>query len=275
MLLTVGLAVAGAVVGAIVTVIVGLYFYRRGLRHSLSLYTLGTSEPFAEIDPAIRQELKMEFRERDVKDLTEIYLLCANDGVSAISNYKEPLTFSLPEGASLIDASISYISPETPTMHLEKADDHFSVEFPVFNSNKFFILKALVNGKISYSKLACTIIADNLPPTLKINDNAKITVGEKPERNYDDVVAGIVAVLAGGAVAWVLHLLITLAAPVNPLNVIAGILTGICGLLVLMSGIAAIVFDGIPAIRPRRHFSMPEELKEHVYPYHRKKSSYQ
>jgi hypothetical protein len=120
-LATVGLTIIAALVGIAATFIASLYFFNRSLKHRFAIYALSTSQPFSGIDPEIRDNLKIEFHKLEVEDLTVIYLLCANEGVHAIQGYIHPLTFSLPGGTGLVDASVSYVFPEKRKIDVEQS----------------------------------------------------------------------------------------------------------------------------------------------------------
>lgn len=259
-LVTVGVPIIAALAGIVATVFASLYFFRRSLKHRFAIYSLSESQPFSDIDPEIRDELKMEFRKLEVKDLTVIYLLCANEGVNAIRGYIHPLTFSLPGDASMVDASVSYTYPEKRSIDVEQSASSFSAKFEILNPGDYFVIKALIQGKVSYRNLTCTITAENLPPDLPIESGARVAVGNEPRREYASLTTGLLLLIGGLATAWVLYLVFTLAPSVNPINVVCIILAAILALFSLGIGALGFLAEATDAFRPVKHFAIPIEI---------------
>jgi hypothetical protein len=122
------------------------------------------------------------------------------------------------------------------------------------------VIKALINGKVSYRGLACTITAENLPPELPVESGARVAVGDQPRREYYALIFGLFILIGGLAVGWVVYLVLTLAPPINPLNVACIILSGVFAFVSLIMGIFASLMEATETFRPTKHFAIPIEI---------------
>jgi hypothetical protein len=162
------ISIFGIAVGIIVTVLVSRHFFKRSLKKSLTPYIQFHSSPLTRIDPKVREQLEVKYQGQIIDNLHEIQFLVANTGDSSIRDIIEPLTLDIPEGSSVLDATILYINPKGRSIKLQLSKDKKKVifEIPLLNSGDFFITKILLNGSPRTDDFTFSISAEYLPPTL-------------------------------------------------------------------------------------------------------------
>lgn len=165
-------AILGIGVGVLATLLVSRHYYRRSTRKSLRPYLILSSPVFAGIDKEVRQNLHFMFRDKEVVELHHLEFLVANDGERAVSNLLEPLRMRLPAGVEILDASILYRSPESlqASIGMEAGSRGEAVvvfKFPLLNKREYFLVKLLVSGHIPSDALDFTVLADDLPRSIK------------------------------------------------------------------------------------------------------------
>jgi len=160
--LTVGL------VGIIGTFFFSRHYFQRSLDKSLTPYIVFSSSPLRGIDSVVRKALEIKYQEHFIETLYEIEFLIANTGEKAIRDVIEPLSLEIPDGATLLDASLLHVAPEGRTVNLEISQNKKNVffDFPVLNKKDFFIAKLLLNGEVKEKDFKFQIVADDLPPFL-------------------------------------------------------------------------------------------------------------
>jgi hypothetical protein len=258
---TVLLSIAGLVLGAVITVLVSLYFYNRSLRHRFGVYRISHSEPFSRIDPSIKKALNINFRGQRIENLTVLNLLFANEGVSAIRDCIAPPSISFPRGVSLVDASLEYVYPEGRSVDIEHSRNNFQANFPILNPGEYFVVKVLLDGEIWYAGLECTITADNLPPKIRIKDGEGITRIEKKKRpDYGGVVVSCVALALGVSVLWQMYLSIRHLWLLNTLNVASAAGAATVGVPLAAIGLVAICVTTVGLFKPGRRFVLPRQM---------------
>jgi hypothetical protein len=162
------LSLGSLIVGIVASVWVSAYYFRKGLRKSLTPYVQFYSSPFKGIDPTVKKALEVTYQGTPVDELYEVQFLIANTGDKAIRDLIEPLTFPVPEKCELLDASLLHLDPPELRVELIVCEDRraFKLNFPLLNSNDFFVLKVLLNGTPKFTELKFTVLVDELPPTL-------------------------------------------------------------------------------------------------------------
>jgi hypothetical protein len=198
------LSLGSLIVGIVATVLVSAYYFRKSVRKSLTPYVQFYSSPFKGIDPAVKKALQVTYLGTPVDELYEVQFLIANTGDKAIRDLIEPLTFSVPEKCSLLDASLLHLDPPELKIELIVSEDRQDVKlsFPLLNSNDFFVLKVLLNGTPKFNELKFSILVDELPPTLKPERLNFDAVGTSRKRKVE------FSLLAGGLITALLGLVL-------------------------------------------------------------------
>ncbi|CAB3859107.1 hypothetical protein LMG26788_02166 [Achromobacter pulmonis] len=179
------LSLGSLIVGVVATVWVSAYFFRRSFKKSLTPYVQFTSKPFEGISPDVRRALAVTYAGVAVEDLFEIQFVVANTGDKAIRDLIEPLSLSLPENSTLLDASILYQEPSELKTTLSISEDRrgIFIDFPLLNKGDFFVLKVLLNGAPKPHELKFSILVDELPRTLPTQRLSIGEIGTPTERN--------------------------------------------------------------------------------------------
>jgi hypothetical protein len=197
------LTLVSLVVGAALSVLVSRYYFKRSLNYRLNVYRLGSSRVLAGIDPEIRKELSITFRDVTVEQLTTITLLVANQGVHPIKDPIKPLTITLPDGASFVDASFPFIFPDGRAVQGNLASaNSFVCDFKILNPDEYFLVKLLISGDVRPRAVKCEVTAENLPPQLKVQNPPNVVSGNDSRSKLGGFdlfifVMGIVVALLG------------------------------------------------------------------------------
>jgi hypothetical protein len=144
----------------------------RSVSKRLGIYMLLDSLVFSGIDADVKGRLNFIFQDKPVEDLQQLIFLIANSGERAISNVIEPLAFTLPSSAEVLDISILHRSPAdlATTIGQSRVDTGGTkVELisPLMNKGDFFVVKLLLSGRLETRGLRFSILADDIPRTLR------------------------------------------------------------------------------------------------------------
>ena len=165
-------AAIGLVLGVIATVLVSRYYFLRSVDKNLSVFSLLDANVFAGIARDVRSNLHFMFQNKEVQDLQQVVLLIANDGERAISNVMEPLSVQLPQGIDVLDASLLHRHPDNLKASIRQKDTPagpaLDFVFPLLNKGEFFVAKLLISGSVSIRELPFTMLADDLPRSVKV-----------------------------------------------------------------------------------------------------------
>jgi hypothetical protein len=206
---------ASIVVSVIVTVLVSRYYFQRSTRKCLKAYLLVNSEIFAGIEPEVREQLHFAFRGAEVEVLQQVEFLIANVGERAISGLIEPLRLTFPMGVRILDAVILHKTPESLTASVtiepeipEKRGVIVTINFPLLNKRDYFLVKILLGGLVRTENLECTLLADDLPRSIKFELLPRRALQEKkPKIEWLPLaVAGFLWLIAA-SMGWGLFLL--------------------------------------------------------------------
>lgn len=279
---------AGIILGIVATILVSRYYFLRSIDKRLSIYGLLNSFVFAGITPDVRKLLQFRFKDKEVNELQQLVFLVANDGERAISNIIEPLTFVIPSDVEVLDASILHRQPEALQAQIEietttASGTRLLLQFPLLNKGEFLIVKLLLSGHISVKDISLSVLADDLPRSLKVQ--------QLPPNSFSDSGYEIEWGLAGIALLillfpiWVcywLYLLWNMQPDLFPypwasyaisakslLLIVPGVIFLALFFLTGISMLSAAFFNGEfpPSRRPR--FPLPKELRGVVSPYQR------
>lgn len=278
-------AAIGVILGALATVLASRYYFLRSINKRLGVYRLLNSLAFAGIAPDVRKQLNFRFQDKEVNELQQLVFLVANDGERAISNVIEPLTLIIRPGVEILDASILHRHPEGLEAQIVTAPAapeglRISFTFPLLNKGEFFVVKLLLSGRMSVDDLSLSILADDLPRSLRLKELppwAAEARGYKFEWGLA-VAAGVVLLFP----AWICHVAYLLhgarrelfpfpwssfvVSPQSVLLLIPGALLLILFSLLGLAMLGAAIFGGeFPPSRGPR-FPLPKELRGAVFP---------
>jgi|GEM_PF-4437277 len=163
-------AIASVLIGVAATFVADHIYFRRSLRKALTPYVQFSSSPMSRMNAKVRAELDVSFRGQPVCNLYEVQFLIANTGATPIRDIIEPLSILIPDGCTLLDANVVYISPTGRKISLYALPEKNKVNFDihVLNGGEFFIVKLVINGDPDLSSFVFEIVADGLPPTLEL-----------------------------------------------------------------------------------------------------------
>jgi hypothetical protein len=178
------IALASIFIGVATTFFASRHYYRRSVDKELTPFIQMQSNVLSSIDKEVKSDLHIEYKGVKVENLQQVQFLIANTGERAIRDMIKPLSLHLPNDVEVMDASILYVSPEGREVSLEVSEKDYSVNFnfSLLNKDDFFIFKLLLKGAPERKELKFSIVADDLPPTLKIQ---RLTYNqiEKEEKN--------------------------------------------------------------------------------------------
>lgn len=196
--LTIGLTIGGIIFGAIMTYVVSKYFFNKGIKKkSLTPYRQFSSRLFSKLDPELKKDLIVSYRNHKVDNLTQVQFLVANDGDVSIRDIIEPLRLRIPKENTIFSVSIIHIEPDGRNISYKIIDSETEniIEFniPLLNPREFFVFKLLLQDslpeeekdkerKITYS---FTITADDLQPKLSISGLPYSYYEEDKNKKYD------------------------------------------------------------------------------------------
>jgi hypothetical protein len=161
--------IVGIIVGILVTIAVGHYYFKRSVNKRLSVYLVLSNRLFSGIDKKVRQSLRFSLSGKDVKDLHQVEFIVANDGDRAISNCIAPLTLVLPKESVLLDVSILHKSPNNLDVNpvvKEATPTSIAFNVPLLNKGDYFLVKLLVDGHVNTPEIPFSILCDDLPRSL-------------------------------------------------------------------------------------------------------------
>jgi hypothetical protein len=178
------IALASIFIGVATTFFASRHYYRRSVDKELTPFIQMQSNVLSSIDKEVKSDLHIEYKGVKVENLQQVQFLIANTGERAIRDMIKPLSLHLPNDVEVMDASILYVSPEGREVSLQVSEKDYSVNFnfSLLNKDEFFIFKLLLKGAPERKELKFSIVADDLPPTLKIQ---RLTYNqiEKEEKN--------------------------------------------------------------------------------------------
>lgn len=188
----------GIVVSVIATCIVSKHYFSKSLHKSLTPFIHFQSAPLVGIDPEVRKNLQIRYKDKEIENLYEVQFLIANTGAKAVNNIIEPLCLAIAKDNKLLDANILFSSPEGRKIDREicHKDNTVKLIFPLLNRGEFFITKLLINGIPKTNDFSFTITADDLPPSLEIKRLPFEAISTKEEEgvkfDWQPFLAGII-----------------------------------------------------------------------------------
>jgi hypothetical protein len=199
-ILTLGLTIGGIISGALITIIVSKYFFKKSIKEKkLNTYIQFSSRLFSVLDPELKKNLIVNFKNHKIDNITQAQFFIANTGDVPIKDIIEPLKLSLPKENKIFSVNIVHIEPEGreikfDLIELEK-ENIIKFNIPLLNSGEYFVFKLLMQDKLpsedddkkkdENSIFKFTITADDLPPSLQISHLPYSYYQEETEQKYD------------------------------------------------------------------------------------------
>jgi len=222
------------ILGGILTIFVGWLFYKKSNKKiSLIPYLDFFSKLFDNVEPEIKKDLKILYKESEIEHLYSVQFTIENNGNKPIRDLIEPLTLTIPKEFEIMDGSISEINPIGRKVELKQnlAENKIIVDFPLLNPKEFFVFKILFKGEITeflkkkrkqkypqldnengsyevhynekdiieYFELKITV--DDLPPILKIKKESREGNSENENSTSENIFHLIIGV-AMGYILW-------------------------------------------------------------------------
>ena len=199
--LTLGLTIGGIAIGAAASYFVSRHFFQKSIKKkTLTPYVQFTSQLFTELDPELEENLKVNYKELKIDNITQAQFLIANSGDIPIRDIIEPLKLIVPKDNKILGLSLLHTEPEGRTVSYKilETDDYNVVEFniPLLNGGDFFVFKIILQDKLptetnnksdeqTEQKLEFTITADDLPPKLEIEHLPFSYYEHEKEKEFD------------------------------------------------------------------------------------------
>ncbi|MPR34011.1 hypothetical protein [Salmonirosea aquatica] len=209
-------SIVSFIFGGILSVIIGWIFYKKSIKkNSLFAYLDYFSKLFENVEPEIKKDLKIIYKEREIQDLYIVQFTLENNGNKPIRDLIEPIKLSIDEEFELMDASISDVSPTGRNIELKQDlnSNLINISFLLLNPKDYFSVRILFKGNVlDYIKskykrergitdenkhqyknfefdekdmiddFVLKLTIDELPPTLHIEKQKKIN---KDEINFN------------------------------------------------------------------------------------------
>lgn len=276
----------GVVVGALITLLISRYYFRRSTSRSLAVYRLLNSLVFSGIAPDVRRQLQFLFNTREVAELQQLVFLVANDGEKPIRDVIEPLSLQIPPEVEVLDASIVHRQPEVLRADVVAGlptpqGTVIRFEFPLLNKREFFVVKLLLSGAFRLEKSRFRILSDDLPRTVPISELPYSAFREvKRETEWGLAVAGAVVLGMAGWLCYSAYELRSARPELFPfpwhsfvisarslsLLIPYALLIGLFLLLGLLM-LGSSLFGGNLSLPPQPRFPLPNEILEAVLPH--------
>lgn len=201
-------SLASLIIGVVATVWVSRYYFKRTTDKSLTPYLQFMSSLFNGVDPSVRESLKIDYKGTAVTELLEVQFLIANTGERPIRDVIAPLSLSIPENCSLLDASMLHISPEGREVEIKHTPQSVVFRFPLLNTGEFFITKLLLQGTAKPADFKFTVTVDDLPPVLSaVPMPPELIEGERKRKfEWEPLVIGSILTVIGASVAALTYL---------------------------------------------------------------------
>lgn len=192
------IAIVSILIGVGATFYASRHYYRRSVDKELTPFLQLQSNVLSHIDEEVKSDLHVEYKGVKVENLQQLQFLIANTGERAVRDIIKPLRLELPENTEVMDASLLYVFPEGREVKIDVkvTGSILELNFPLLNKDEFFIFKLLVKGQPKRDELKFKIIAEDLPPELRIqrltyNQIERESKGDKSEFELGVLIAGL------------------------------------------------------------------------------------
>lgn len=292
--LTLGLTIGGVIIGAAASYFFSRHFFHKSIKKKLLIpYVQFTSQLFSELDPELEENLKVNFRDLKIDNITQAQFLIANSGDIPIRDIIEPLKLKVPKENKILGFSILHTEPEGRTISytISETDTYNEVQFhvPLLNGGDFFVFKIILQDKLpteafdnsqetNEQKFEFTITVDDLPPKLEIEHLPFSYYEHEKNKEFDwigIVVSGfclLTSILIFGTIMAFenpsLNLYIfSIKDFFNPENfstshvfIILTVVLGILYVLLAVLAIIATITEIVPTEKPK--FRVPNKLRK-------------
>lgn len=178
----------GLVIGSIVTFLVSRHFFKKGIKEkSFTPFVQFTSTLFSELDPELQKNLKVNYKNQEIENITQTQFVIANTGDVPIRDIIKPLQLTLPKENKILGVNIVYTKPKEREVEYKiiETDNSNTIEFiiPLLNAKEYFVVKIIIQDvlknpeKDKNKKYLFSITADDLPP--------KLTIKNFPSSHYE------------------------------------------------------------------------------------------
>lgn len=215
--ITLGLTIGGIIVGALASYFVSLHFFQKSIKKkTLIPFVQFASKLFSELDPELKDNLKVSYKDLEIENITQAQFVVANSGDIPIRDIIEPLKLILPKENKILGINIIHIEPEgrNITFKTIENDDCNIIEFyvPLLNGSDYFVFKILIQDSLPQvkeiesedkkQKFEFLITADDLPPKLTIESLPFSYYEEEKNDSYEwaPLLLGIVSLLITTAI---------------------------------------------------------------------------
>lgn len=258
---------AFGLVTSIIAILISRKYFKKSLIKSLTPYIQFSSSPLKRIDPLVRKQLLVKYRDQEIKELFEIQFLIANTGDKSIKDIIKPLTIEIPQNSKILDVTLLYVNPEKRNIQIDiKNDSKIELVFPLLNGGEFFIVKLLLDNELSYNDFDFLIVSDELPPVLKkqfLGHDSIGSINKKKGSNFEWAMLsiGIICALSGTALIILLYANFAGISSHIWLEIVCCIPT----LIISILGILLIIVSLVPSKKPRFIVPDDEQLLKHNY----------
>lgn len=198
--LTLGLTLVGIIIGAVVSYLVSRHFFQKGVKKkTLTPYIQFASKLFSELDPELRENLIVNYKNVKVENIAQAQFLIANTGDIPIRDIIKPLRLTLPSNNKIFSVNIVHVEPEGREISYKIIEtqslNHIEFNIPLLNGGEFFIFKILIQDTLPQpddtedkerkSIYSFTVTADELPPHLEINRLPYSYYEQEKKEDYD------------------------------------------------------------------------------------------
>lgn len=140
------------ILGGILTVLVGWYFYRKSIqKNGITPFLDYFSKVFDHLDPDLKKDLLLQYKGKEIEFLYDIQFTIKNTGNKAIRDVIEPLSLKMPSELEIMDVRLTEIQPKGRQIELEQmlGTNTVKFKFPLLNKDESFKVKLLLKGDIS------------------------------------------------------------------------------------------------------------------------------
>lgn len=211
--MNIALTLLGIVIGIIATLLISRHYFRRTMERKMTPFIHLHSEVFAGIDPEVRDDIKIYYKNEEVNDLTHYQVLIANTGDRAIRDFIKPLSVIFPENVRILDVSILHKSPKEFELKykVETNDKNMDVckfDIPLLNKEDFFLVKFLLKGEVSPYSPEFRVTVDDIPPKISPEWlSFSATTEEKGKIEWSAVGVGIGLMSGAASISYFGYLL--------------------------------------------------------------------
>ena len=149
-------SIVSFILGGILSILVGWIFYRKSIqRKSLAVNLDYFSKLFDTVEPEIKKELKILYKDNEIEHLYSVQFAFENNGNKPIRDIIEPLKLEIPSDFEIMDAHIAEIQPKGRKVNIKQnlENNKVNIDFQLLNPKDSFVFRILFKGDVtSYLK---------------------------------------------------------------------------------------------------------------------------